>query len=74
MKDFNPILFADDTILVNVAENPIVLSLELNLHLHKISDWCNFNRLALNGQEFKWVYFSNSSVNIPRLSINNDVI
>ncbi len=38
MKDFNPILFADDTILVYVAENITVLSLQLNLSLYKISD------------------------------------
>ncbi len=57
MKDFNPILFADDTTLVLVVENPTVLSLELNLHLYKISDWCNFNRLALNSQKSIWVYF-----------------
>ncbi len=55
MKDFNPILFADDTTLVHVSENPTVVSLELNLRLYKISDWCNFNRLALNSEKSKWV-------------------
>ncbi len=74
MKDFNPILFADDTTIVHVAENVTILSLELNIFLYKISDWCNYNQLALNSQKSKWVYFSNSSVNILRLSKNNEVI
>ncbi len=74
MKDLNTILFADDTTIVHVAENATILSLELNVILYKISDWCNYNHLALNGQKSKWVYISNSSVNIPRLSINNEVI
>ncbi len=33
MKDCNPILFADDTTIVHVAENATILSLELNVIL-----------------------------------------
>ncbi len=36
MKDFNPILFADVTTIVHVAENSTILSLELNVILYKI--------------------------------------
>ena len=72
--DTNPIMFADDTAVVKIDKDPIVLEFAMNYSLYKINDWCNFNKLAINCAKTKWTYFSFRKDYIPVLRINGELI
>ena len=74
ISDINPIMFADDTAIVQTDNNPIALEFHLNYVLYKLNDWCNYNRLALNSAKTKWMFFSFRNDYIPSLSINSELI
>ncbi len=68
------ILFADDTALMDKCTNPDLLAFKVNFYLSQILDWCNFNKLAINTEKTKWLFFSNRKISIPKLYLNNSEI
>jgi hypothetical protein len=70
IADILLILFADDTALVDRNVNVKFLIFLMNTYLSKISDWCNFNKLAINIEKTKWILFSNKKTVVPKLMIN----
>ncbi len=43
----------------------------MNFYLSQILGWCNFNKLAINTEKTKWLFFSNRKISIPKLYLNN---
>jgi hypothetical protein len=74
ISDILLVLFADDTVLVDRNINVKLLIFMMNIYLDKISDWCSFNKLAINIDKTKWILFSNKKTDIPKLMINSDEI
>jgi hypothetical protein len=74
LADTKPIMFADDTAVIKIDRDPVMLEFAMNYSLYKIYDWCNFNRLALNCIKSKWMYFSFRRDYIPVLRMNGELI
>jgi len=74
LDDSHKILFADDTIILKSSEDPIHLVSELQNALDLILDWCNFNKLSLNSDKTKVMYFTNRMVLLEPLTLNNNII
>ena len=64
------ILYADDTTFIVRHNNPVYLNFYVNFLMYKLSDWCKFNKLALNSNKTKWMYFTYRINNIPTLYID----
>ena len=69
---FNMVMYAYDTTLYcnNTNEN------DLNSELHKISEWLASNKLSLNAERTKFMFFHSiqRKVKYPVLTINNTII
>ena len=56
-KQFNFILYADDTTLSNTIQIPSLSPIDLNEELTKVYDWLAVNKLSLNVRKNKYVIF-----------------
>ena len=68
------ILYADDTSLILSHNDYIQLNVHANLILYRLSDWCKYNKLALNSGKTKWIYFTHCTRGVPTLSIDGVTI
>ena len=71
------ILFADDSTLYMIGDNPTELIHKANTELDKFSTWCLANRLTVDTIKTHFIFFSKSITNyqpLPNLTILNDVI
>ncbi len=71
IKDLPLILFADKTVLLDKCTNPDFLAFRVNFYLSQILDWYNFNKLEINTEKTKLLFFSNHKISIPKLYLNN---
>ena len=69
-----PVMFADDTSLVISGTTPEQLHTKINEQMHKVYDWCNYNRLSLNISKTKYIIFGFRKVDIPEIVVANDKI
>ncbi len=74
IKDLPLILSADDTTIMDKCTNPDLLAFRVNFYLCQILDWCDFNKLVINNEKTKWLFFSNRKISIPKLYLNNSEI
>jgi hypothetical protein len=70
----NMIMFADDTSLIVTSRYPTIISARLNNVLQKISDWCNFNKLAINPSKTKLMVFGAKKAEIPDIYLDGEVV
>ena len=49
------LLYADDTVLYYSHHDIKYLYQQLNFGLEKITDWCNKNKLTINGTKTKYI-------------------
>ena len=59
--DLDVVQYADDTVLMASGRDLDELTNKVNNALKKISDWCSFNKLALNIGKTKYIFFSPSA-------------
>ena len=72
---FNMVMYADDTTLYcNLSNN--TNKKNLNSELHKISEWLASNKLSLNAQKNKFMFFHSmqKKVKYPALTLNNTIM
>ena len=75
MGEDNYVLYADDTAVVFVGDDLEELVRHVNNKLRRISDWCKFNKLALNPTKSEFMLITNRKIeNIPKLYIDQDEI
>jgi hypothetical protein len=70
IDDLKMTMFADDTVVLEIGDDPISLSDRLNTNLCVILDWCNFCKLSLNANKTKCMMFGYSRGNIPDILID----
>ena len=70
----NCILYADDTTVVFVADDMLLIENAIKSCIVKIRQWCSFNKLALNVDKSKVVVFSNRSFVSPSIVLGNQPI
>ena len=68
------ILFADDSALLVSDKDHRLLAARTNFYLHKLQEWANFNRLALNPEKSKCLFFRAKQQELPPIEINNNEI
>ena len=62
-KNFKPILYADDTTLCFINQNPSIVTQTCNLELDKFLAWTRCNRLSINFEKSCILIFSNIETN-----------
>ena len=76
-NSLKPILFADDSTLSMIGDNPSDLVHNKNRELVKFSEWCIANRLTVNTGKTYYMLFTNITTKyqpLPNLSLLNDDI
>ena len=68
------ILFADDSSLLVSEHNHELLAARANFYLYKLQDWANYNKLALNPEKTKCLFFRAHKQQLPPIMINDQVI
>lgn len=69
-NDEKLVLYADDSTLIACHSNSILLNFHVNYLLYKLSDWCKYNKLALNNKKTKWIFFTYRNSFVPTLYID----
>lgn len=64
-------MFADDTAILSVNENPITAAAHLQTHLDILQNWFNKWRITVNSDKSAQITFTNKRIVSPRNSINN---
>ena len=72
--NLTPVVFADDTSLIETSNCLPTLTLKLNYLLSIIIDWSNYNKLSLNKDKTKWMLFRHRSADEPKLYMNGEII
>ena len=57
-------LYVDDSVLTLSHKNVNCLQSKLNLELHKINAWLNYNQLSLNVAKTNYILFTKKKENI----------
>ena len=70
LHDEELVLYADDSTLIACDSNAVHLNFHVNYLLSKLSDWCKYNKLALNKKKTKWMFFTYRNSYVPSLSID----
>ena len=63
-SNFKTTLYADDSVLTLSHKNVDGQQPNLNLELHKINDWLNYNQLSLNVAKTNHILFTKKKENI----------
>ena len=65
-SNFKTTLYADDSVLTLCHKNVNCLQSNLNLELHKINAWLNYNQLSLNVTKTNRILFTKKKKKISR--------
>ena len=69
INDVDIVKYADDTVLSQLNSSLELLSEHMQSCLDKLTLWCNFNKLALNGTKTKFMIFTNNPYVSPQLNV-----
>ena len=64
--------YADDCAIIINGNDIEKLVLKMNQTLDKLSDWCNYNRLAINISKTKYMFITNKVVGDYPICIRNE--